>query len=306
MHFRNRGNRFIKYYIIETIILGLTISTTFLVTSNYNSFASYVAPNSNRTAGPQDSMHPQSVVAGLSKTGDPLYDNAQDDVLPQKGFQSSIWLGDSIVRLVQDGVIDQKKFESVYPASTFPAGLQNTLTQPSYKPILLTILDAKFYENLFWPIGLSNYMRMNNESPLNSSALYNFSSTAGWTFGAEKNGGAYFNKFRIANLTADEEAMVTTIAQNTYRPCCNNPTFFQDCNHGSALLGLLELGASEGLSKDALYREALAFNSFWFPQQYVLLAVHFELVDHVSWANVDPELALSKNFSSASGFSALK
>ena len=30
MHFRNRGNRFIKYYIIETIILGLMISTTFL------------------------------------------------------------------------------------------------------------------------------------------------------------------------------------------------------------------------------------------------------------------------------------
>ncbi len=40
-------------------------------------------------------------------------------------------------------------------------------------------------------------------------------------------------------------------------------------NHGSALRGLLQLGASQGLSEEELYREALAFNSFWFPQNSV-------------------------------------
>ena len=41
--------------------------------------------------------------------------------------------------------------------------------------------------------------------------------------------------------------MVISIAKNAYRSCCDNSTFFQDCNHGWALLGLLQLGAGQGL-----------------------------------------------------------
>jgi hypothetical protein len=99
-------------------------------------------------------------------------------------------------------------------------------------------------------------MSTNKTSPVNGVSLFNLPSTGGWTLGKEENGGAYFNEFRIVELTPEQEALVTRIAKNTYRPCCNNSTFFQDCNHGSALLGLLELGASQGLTADELYQEA--------------------------------------------------
>src|SRR3546814_19376416 len=91
---------------------------------------------------------------------------------------------------------------------------------------------------------------------MNGDSLYNFASTGGWTLGKEQNGGAYFNKFRIVELTPEQVALVTQVAKSTYRPCCNNSTFFQDCNHGSALLGLLHLGASQGLTENELYQAA--------------------------------------------------
>jgi len=91
------------------------------------------------------------------------------------------------------------------------------------------------------------------------------------------------------------------IAKSTYRPCCDNPTFFQDCNHGSALLGLLALGASQGLSEEELYREALAFNSFWFPRNYIRNALYMKAVQRQEWNDVDAKLLMGREFSSASG-----
>ncbi|MBI4128084.1 MAG: hypothetical protein HY459_03365 [Parcubacteria group bacterium] len=119
--------------------------------------------------------------------------------------------------------------------------------------------------------------------------------------GKEENGGAYFNKFKIVELTPEQEALVTKIAQNAYRPCCNNSTFYQDCNHGSALLGLLQLGAAQGLTEDELYREALAFNSFWFPQNFIQTALYFKAVKNVDWEDVDLKVVMGKVYSSASG-----
>ena len=93
-----------------------------------------------------------------------------------------------------------------------------------------------------------------------------------------------------------------TIANNAYRSCCDNSTFFQDCNHGSALLGFLQLGAAQGLTEDELWREALAFNSFWFPQNYIQTALYLKAVKNIDWENVDPKVAMGKDYSSLSGW----
>ncbi|MBI2103754.1 hypothetical protein HYT59_01985 [Candidatus Woesebacteria bacterium] len=220
-----------------------------------------------------------------------IYDEVVAKVLPEAGFQSEIYLGDSIVKLVANGVIDRQKFEDIYSQrGGLPAELKDVLSQSSYKPILLTRENANIYVNLLWALGLSNYMSTNKDSPVNGKSLFNFASTGGWNIGKEENGGAYFNKFRIVELKPGQEALVTQIAKNTYRPCCNNSTFFQDCNHGSALLGLLQLGASQGLTEDDLYKEALAFNSFWFPQNYIQTALYFKVVKNIEWDKVDPKL----------------
>lgn len=236
----------------------------------------------------------QNGPAGANK----LFDQVTAKVLPEKGFQSRIRLGASVVNLVENGVIDRQKSAALYKdRGGLPPELKALLAARSEKPILLTRENANYYVNLLWPLGLSNTMSTNAKSPLNGTSLSNYASTGGWNLGKEENGGAYFNKFRIVELTPEQEALVTRIAQNTYRPCCNNSTFFQDCNHGSALLGLLQLGAAQGLTEDELYREALAFNSFWFPHNYIQTALYFKAVKSTDWENVDAREVLGFAYS---------
>lgn len=236
-------------------------------------------------------------------TGNKVYDDVVSKVLPEKGFQSKISLKDSILKLVDNGVIDRQKFEEIYKQRGLPPELRDVLGKSSNKPILLTSANANYYVNLLWALGLSNYMSTNQKSPINGSSLFNFASTGGWNLGKEQNGGAYFNKFKIVSLTSKQEELVTKMAKNTYRPCCDNSTFYQDCNHGSALLGLLELGASQGLSEDRLYKEALAFNSFWFPNNYIQTALYFKVVKNTDWDKVDPKEVVGYKYSAISQWS---
>lgn len=234
-----------------------------------------------------------------------LFEEAMAIAVPAGGHHSRVVLADSIVKLVQEGVLDPQKFEALYAQrGGIPAGLKVVLSKPSHRPILLNRETANVYVNLLWPLGLANRIAANSGSPLNGPGLFRFASTGGWVLGREANGGAYFNRFAIVELTAAREALVTQVARNIFRPCCDNSTFFQDCNHGSALLGLLALGAAQGLSEDALYREALAFNAYWFPHHYAHTALYFKAVRGTEWRDVDPREAMSANFSSASGWRA--
>lgn len=228
----------------------------------------------------------------------PLFDEATTSVVPPAGYQSRIALQDSIIRLIRNGVIDPAKFRTLQqPLGTEQDGLANVFGEPSDAPIFLTSGNAADYVDLLWPIGLANHMEGNTESPLFSPTLPTFASTAGWTLGKRKEGSAYFNSFQVVDLTPDQEALAIRVAKSTFRPCCNNSTFFQDCNHGSALLGLLQLGASQGLQEKDLYREALAFNSFWFSDYYIRTALYFKIVRKVEWRDVDPKIVMSSNFS---------
>jgi hypothetical protein len=228
----------------------------------------------------------------------PLFDEAVSQVLPASGFQTRIALNDSIVKLVEHGVIDPGKFFALYGTSgPHPEEFASVLSKPSPQRIPLTNYNASYYVNLLWPVGLATHMRGNADSPINGDSLYGFASTGGWTLGREENGGAYFDKFPILDLTDEQAARVVAIAEATYRPCCNNSTFYQDCNHGSALLGLLQLGAAQGLGDDELYREGLAFNSFWFPDYYVRTALFFKVVEGKEWPDVDPRVVLGFDYS---------
>jgi len=243
-----------------------------------------------------------AAAAAPATDGARLYQELAAQVTPVAGYQSKVALAVSIVKLTQAGVIDRNKIEAL---STKGGGasdeLKILLDQPSRQPIRLTPQNARLYVNLLWPLGLANQMDSNSSSPVNGPSLMNFASTGGWTLGREANGGTYFNKFPIVELTPSQEAMVTRMAQGIFRPCCNNSTFFQDCNHGSALLGLLTLGASQGLGEAELYREVLAFNSFWFPEHYTHIALYFKVVKGLDWPTVDARTALGTIYSSACG-----
>ncbi len=226
-----------------------------------------------------------------------------EEVNPKNGFESQIVLGDIIPRLVSYGVIDMTKMQQLYDGrGGIPKDEMSILTKPSYSKLTINGNNTNWIVNLLWAIGLSNNMEINKQSPVYGPNVNNFASTGGWQLGKEENGGAYFNKFPLIKLTDSQQKRVKMIADNTYRPCCNNSTFFQDCNHGSAAMALIELGVSQGLSDKEIYKTLLAFNSFWFPSNYNEIALYFNVIKNTDWQNVDPKLALSKDYSSISGW----
>lgn len=232
-----------------------------------------------------------------------LYDQAVARVVPESGFQSRIALGDAILRLVDNGVIDRGKFfDLAAQRGAPPEELSAVLSRPSNQPIRLTLENAVDLVNLLWPVGLSNFLAGNFRSPLNGDSLYTLASTGGWTLGEAENGGDYFSAYPIVRLDTGQEQLVIRLAESIYRPCCDNSTFFQDCNHGSALFGLLQLGAAQGLSEADLLREALAFNSYWFPDNYVLTALYLKVFEETEWQDADAAEILGFRFSALSAW----
>lgn len=228
----------------------------------------------------------------------PLFDEATADVIPASGYQSKVALKDSIVRSVRHEVISRDKYRALEETyGEVPAELSTILDRPVDDSIRLTRENAGRYVNLLWAVGLSNHLEANEDSPIAGPNIAGFASTGGWTLGLAPNGGVYFNKFPIVELTPEAEALAVRVAKSTYRPCCNNSTFFQDCNHGSALFAVLQLGAVQGLSEKQLYREALAFNSFWFPEYYIATALYFKVVRKTDWRDVDARAIMSARFS---------
>lgn len=226
-----------------------------------------------------------------------------EEVLPKDGFHSKVYLGNTITKLISYGVIDKTKIEQLYSGRGGLASWQkDMLEKPATKPITINHENSIWLVNMLWPIGLSNKMEINNKSPIAGENVGNYASTGGWNLGKEQNGGKYFNRFPIIELTAQQEQRVKYLADSIYRPCCDNSTFFQDCNHGSAALALIELGVSQGLSDQEIYKIALGFNAFWFPQNYIETALYLKRTKGTNWNNVDPKLVLSKEYSSISGW----
>jgi len=222
-----------------------------------------------------------------------------EEILPTAGFISPIVFGDSILALVQSGAIDPDKFVALYEKrGGLPAWAKELFIKPSTDPILFNAETAPILLNLLWPLGIANKTIFNEKSPLNGEGLANFASTGGWKLSKEGSGADYFNKVAAVPLNSTQEELVYEMATKIYRPCCGNDTFYQDCNHGSALLGLLELGAAQGMTKEDLYRSALAANSYWYPKNYILTSLYFDEIAKTPWMKVSPEVMLSKRYSS--------
>jgi hypothetical protein len=233
------------------------------------------------------------------KVGKPLASVIEQGT-PKAGVPTAVAFGASIQKLIAAGVIDPHKFRNF--ASDLPAWVERLLRAPSDDPLVFNEATAPHLVDLLWPIGLANKVAFNQNSPINTISIPTFASTGGWTLGRKPNGYVYFNQVEAVHLTAEQQAMVLRAATTTYRPCCNNSTFFQDCNHGSALLGLFELAASQGATLDGLYRLALTANAFWFPDNYAKTALYFSYFYRKSWHEIEPKRILSAAFSSASGW----
>jgi len=208
-------------------------------------------------------------------------------------------------RMVEDGVIDKIKLsQAVSGEDKLSKNLEEYFSSDQNQ-IELTQENSHFWVDVLWALGLANKNRILEEGEMVSDGdASGFASTGGWTLGVSENAMNYYSKHSYISLSEKQQKLVEEIAGNIYRPCCGNSTAFPDCNHGMAMLGLIELMVSQNFSKDEIYKTALAFNTYWFPQTYLDIAYHFEKNGR-DYSKVSASQILSKTFSSAMGYSAI-
>ena len=225
---------------------------------------------------------------------------------PASGFDLKIKYGSLGPKMISFGVIDPVKFKGVFTQSNGPLTQENEgiLDNGSDENIKITLDNSRFLLNFFWAVGLANKTKILTEGDMvkygGEKDLGNFASTGGWTL-SKGNAMQYYSKASLIPLTPKQEELVNSVASNIYRPCCNNSTAFPDCNHGMALLGILELMAANNKTEKEMYEAAKYFNAFWFPGNYYDLAVYFKNKENKNFADIDPKIILSKEYSSATG-----
>ena len=174
--------------------------------------------------------------------------------------------------------------------------VQNGVIDPAKLPQVTEL-------NLLWAFGLANTNSIIEKGPIMDPRYggpTNMASVGGWT---ASNGNImdHYGRHRLAMLTAEQQSLVEKMAQGIYRPCCDNSTHFPDCNHGMAMLGLLEYLASQGASEEEMWNVAMTANINWFPDQYATIAKYLGQ-NGKEWKDADPRGILGKNYSSASGY----
>ena len=237
--------------------------------------------------------------------------NIYNQVNPKEGYTINAKYGNIGYQLVKSGAIDFDKFKKLYDQSGTPLTkeqLQVFTKEGLDKPIKIDRNNAYFLLNLFWAFGLTNNNPIITQGQITQYSnvpINSFASTGGWTI-AKKPLEDFMAKLNLAPLSKKQQDLLQQVAENVYRPCCGNSTAFPDCNHGMALLGVLELMAANGASERELYDAAKYFSAFWFPSQMMDVATFFMVTENKDFKDVDPKLAVSAQLFSGQGWSGLK
>jgi len=228
----------------------------------------------------------------------------EEQVLPSEGVVLPVTWGDLGAKLVSVGAIDADKFKAVYDQrGAFTDEYKNLLLGQNDGKLKITNENAGYLLNLLWALGLASKNPILESGEMTNPAYGgagNFASTGGWTI-AQGNAMDHYSKHKFFDLTSDQQALVDKVSRGIYRPCCGNSTHFPDCNHGMAMLGLLELMASQGVSEQDMWKAALAVNSYWFPDTYLTIAAYMK-GKGIEWKDVNPQEMLGINYSSAQGY----
>ncbi|MBI5798735.1 MAG: hypothetical protein HZB10_02285, partial [Candidatus Yonathbacteria bacterium] len=232
-----------------------------------------------------------------------LVKDAQSTVALEAVELPAVW-GDLGVQMISDGVIDRAKFEALYAGrGGLNGGDKHFLEANMNGRIVVTKENAGLVLNLLWALGLGNKNTILEKGQMSDpryGGAGGFASTGGWTL-ATGDAMDHYSAHSFITLTPAQQASVERISANIYRPCCDNPAIFPDCNHGMAMLGLLELLASQGATEDQMYTAALQMNRFWFTAQYQMIDQYLASKGRVL-SEVSSKEILGKEYSSASGF----
>lgn len=231
--------------------------------------------------------------------------NLEEAVISSEGIELPIKWNNLGKRMIDNGVIDKDRFEALYANR---GGLSKEDMKLLYGEengnIVMNRENSAILLNLLWAFGLSNKNSILENGPMTDEKYggdaSKFASTGGWSLSVG-NSMEHYSKHAFVTLTEEQQKLVEKVSKNIYRPCCGNSTYFPDCNHGMAMLGLLELLASESVSEEKMYDIALAVNSYWFPDTYLTLAEYFNQKG-TNWADVDSKEVLGSAYSSGQGY----
>jgi len=269
-----------KIYLV--LFLFVVLTSGFILGANIQNFIKKY--NDNREAKAQKQQEEEVA-------------NIMNEVVPKDGLTLPISWGDLAAQLISIGVIDEKEFSSVLSPDETE---QEILRGSGDHPVTIDSYNAQFDVDLLWAIGLAQKSIVYSQGPMaNDEQVGNYASTGGWTL-ADGDATKYLNKYDLIPLNEDQQNRVKNIAQNVYRPCCGNSTWFPDCNHGMAALAAIEMMVSKNLSDEEVFNNILKLNSFWFPDTYLTVAVYFNK-QGITWDNIDAKTVLGEDFSSAQG-----
>lgn len=229
-----------------------------------------------------------------------------DEINPPDGFRIPATFGDVGPQLLAAGGIDFDAFATLYQQADRPLNEQQIaiLKTGSSEQIVINRDNAQFLLNFFWALGLTNQNPVLTEGPMMDNAqgqIGNYASTGGWTLGTKPITELYAST-QIVSLTPEQQTRLVEVASSVFRPCCDNPTHFPDCNHGMAMLGLLELMASQNASLNEMFETTKYVNAFWFPQQMLETAIYFNTTQNVNFTDADARLVVGQAAFSGSGF----
>jgi len=227
-----------------------------------------------------------------------------ESVLPSAGVELPISWGSMGKQMIESGVIDRVGFESIYAGR---GGLtkedRDLLAGSESGRVVMTMQNSGYLLNLFWAFGLANKNPILEKGPMQDleyGGAGRFASTGGWTL-AKGNPMDHYSRHEMVKLTTEQQLLVEKVSKGIYRPCCGNSTYFPDCNHGMAMLGLLELMAANGVSEKEMYKVALQVNSYWFPDTYLTIDKYLR-AKGANLESADPKEILGVDYSSAYGY----
>ena len=229
-----------------------------------------------------------------------------EQISPKDGYNLSVSYGTLGPQLIESGVIDYDAMADLYKNSgtVLTAEEIAALKNGSDQEIVINAENARFLLNFFWAVGLANKNPILTEGPMvqySDGKIEGFASTGGWGLATRPVTDLYAS-LDLIPLTPEQQKLVEEIASQIYRPCCDNHTLFPDCNHGMAMLGIIELMASQGATADQMLEAAKYINAFWFPQQTLETAMFLKMNQGLEFAEADPKLVVGRELSSASGF----
>ncbi len=270
-----------------------------------------VVPNEKNDTGSAKMDNESAGNASAEREGNGTYAEyyrLAEKVVPKKGISLGVEWGDLGPRTVESGALNVTKFEWLMKRNRLPLTQEQMgiLANGSNESIIINSNNSNFILDVFWAFGLVNENPVLEAGPAgrNMGTMPMMASTGGWPLGNGA-GGELYSSEPLAPLSREQQEIVWWVADYTYRPCCDNPTAYPDCNHGMAALGIAEWMAYQNASREEIYDALLAANSYWFPQVYIEMAAYLER-QNKSWENASAKELLSKEYSSASGYARLK